>query len=290
MPEPFIKPLVKSVRSEFTSLYAHTRADISHTFATMHQPVTVSILPVTAVYTQAVLPAPTVGCLSEYGRRIGLAEISNQERKNRTEMSFSGKGSLKKGPSLSGPIVDASEATALRQDISKQPSMKPLPLDKLRNSQEATAKLIQARVRRFSPDRLNEFNSFANSSVIENFPDSFIEPQPKTPPHAVLPDATSPAAAVRGASPTAHLRSRSSEGIRVTLDVSVEPEHLSNLHEIEELLSDAEKLLKGENITEEEIQRELRFLGRLGDSGDLRNSWSDIELELETLRRELGTN
>jgi hypothetical protein len=79
-----------------------------------------------------------------------------------------------------------------------------------------------------------------------------------------------------------------SAGVRVTLDLSMSGED-RNLLEIEELLCDAERLLGGDRITEAEISRELRLLDEISANQplDLRNSWSDIEAELDRLRSEL---
>ena len=83
-PEPFIKPLVKTVRAEFKTpsrvLYAQVADHIRHQFATLNQPVTLDMLPVTAVHVASVLPPSTVGSLTNFGRRIGLAQVAALER------------------------------------------------------------------------------------------------------------------------------------------------------------------------------------------------------------------
>ena len=309
-PEPFIKPLVKSVRAEFKppsrALYDKVREDIMHRVSTLNQPVTLDILPVTAVHVAPVLPPVSFGSLSDFGRRLGLSEISALDRQNRrqnpefVDAEKTPKQKPRKKtlftelhtPQLSAslpvlpssvPVLTSAPASAGLPASAPAPAsapnaglttksadytgtfFEPSPTRPEPKAQPSKAQTGNSRVRKFSPEIISreispERRSLTNSSVVEIFPDKKSVkniPRPK-------------------------------EGVRVTLDMSVDAGEIGNLLEIEELLSDAERLLGGQRISEEEISRELKLLEHISDSSDLRNTWSDIEAELDKLRSELN--
>ena len=330
-PEPFIQPLVQSMRSEFQppsrELYRRVREDIIHRFVALKQPLSLDVLPVTSVDFASVLPPVPVGSLTDFGRRLGLSEISAVERLKRgthenrptlpSEIPQRKKPQRPKTPLhldleiLRTPKLNARASTSptnLRDSPQRHPGphLDPHLGPHLGPDQEPRTpahvgletspsppahqrarKAAHNRnsLRNFSPEIFSpssERRSLDNSSLVEIFPRELS----RTSPGGVADREERPR--------TGETSGGRSDGVRVTLDLSVDAETspAENFKEIEKLLVDAERLFQGERISESEITRELRLLDEISDSSGnfLRSSWSDIEAELDRLRRELDNS